>query len=154
MPVVDVMTTRLVSVAPEDSAADAIRRMVVENVGSAVVLDGSRLVGIFTERDVLRLAADGTDFPATRVADVMTPSPRTIGPDDDIVAASQVMAEARVRHVPVAVGDQVLGMVGIRDVVRVLLERAYQRHDDDAHATARDLLRDRPAAVSSVAEGA
>jgi CBS domain-containing protein len=153
MPVVDVMTTRLVSVSPEDSAAEAIRRMVAASVGSVVVLDGSRLVGIFTERDVLRLAGDGTDFAATRLADVMTTSPRTIGPDDDILAASQVMAEQRVRHVPVAVGDHVLGVVGIRDVVRVLLERAYER-DGDAHQTARDLLRDRSAAVSSLAEGA
>ena len=153
MPVVDVMTTRLVSVSPEDSAAEGIRRMVVSNVGSTVVLDGSRLVGIFTERDVLRLAAEGTDFAGTRVGDVMTAAPRTIGPDDDILAASQVMAEQRVRHVPVAVGDHVLGVVGIRDVVRVLLERAYER-DGDAHQTARDLLRDRAPAVSSVAEGA
>jgi CBS domain-containing protein len=141
MPAVDVMTTRLVSVGPEDSAAEAIRRMVDANVGSAVVLEGSRLAGIFTERDVLRLAAVGTDFDATRISDVMTPSPVTIGPDDDILAASRVMGERGVRHVPVAVGDHVLGIVGIRDVVRVLLERAYQRHDDDAHATARDLLR-------------
>jgi CBS domain-containing protein len=153
MPVVDVMTTRLVSVSPEDSAAEAIKRMVAADVGSVVVLDGSRLVGIFTERDVLRLAADGTDFASTRLADVMTASPRTIGPDDDILAASQVMAEQRVRHVPVAVGDHVLGVVGIRDVVRVLLERTYER-DGDARQTARDLLRDRPAGVSSVAEGA
>jgi CBS domain-containing protein len=154
MSVVDVMTTRLVSVGPDDSAAEAIRRMVAANVGSAVVLDESRLVGIFTERDVLRLAADGTDFTLTRIGDVMTPSPRTIGPDDDVLAASQVMAEQRVRHVPVAVGQQVLGMVGIRDVVRVLLERAYQRHDDDAHATARDLLGGRTAPVSSAPGGA
>jgi CBS domain-containing protein len=154
MPVVDVMTTRLVSVGPNDSAAEAIQRMVASNVGSAVVLDESRLVGIFTERDVLRLAADGTDFTLTRIGDVMTPSPRTIGPDDDVLAASQVMAEHRVRHVPVAVGQQVLGMVGIRDVVRVLLERAYQRHDDDAHATARDLLGGRTAPVSSAPGGA
>jgi CBS domain-containing protein len=154
MPVVDVMTTRLVSVSPDDSAAEAIRRMVLASVGSVVVIDGSKLVGIFTERDVLRLAADSTDFAGTRVADVMTRSPKTIGPDDDIVEASHVMAEQRVRHVPVAVGDQVLGVVGIRDVVRVLLERAYQRHDQDAHATARDLLRGGATPLSSAAKGA
>jgi CBS domain-containing protein len=154
MPVVDVMTTRLVSVSPDDTAAEAIRKMVEANVGSAVVCVGSRLAGIFTERDVLRLAGAGTDFAATRIEDVMTPSPVTIGPDDDILAASQVMAEQRVRHVPVAVGEQVLGIVGIRDVARVLLERAYQRHDDDAHATARDLLRSGSGPVSSSARGA
>ena len=154
MPVVDVMTTRLVSVAPEDSAAEAIRRMVDANVGSAVVLDGSSLAGIFTERDVLRLAAVGTDFAATRIGDVMTASPVTIAPDDDMLAASDVMGRRGVRHVPVAVGEQVLGIVGIRDVVRVLLERAYRRHDDDAHATARDLLRSGEVPLSSSVEGA
>ena len=154
MPVMDVMTTRLVSVAPDDTAADAIRRMVDANVGSVVVLEGSSLAGIFTERDVLRLAAVGTDFAATRIGDVMTASPVTIGPDDDVLAASNVMGQRGVRHVPVAVGDQVLGIVGILDVVRVLLERAYQRHDDDAHATARDLLRTSEVPLSSPLEGA
>jgi CBS domain-containing protein len=154
MPVVDVMTTRLVSVSPDDSAAEAIRRMVEANVGSAVVLDGSRLAGIFTERDVLRLAGAGTEFAATRVGDVMTPAPVTIAPDDDILAASDVMSRHGVRHVPVAVGDHVLGIVGIRDVVRVLLERAYRSHDDDAHATARDLLRSGDVTLSSPVEGA
>jgi CBS domain-containing protein len=154
MPVVDVMTTRLVSVEPEDSAAEAIRRMVDAKVGSAVVLEGSRLVGIFTERDVLRLAGDGTDFDATRVAEVMTAAPVTIAPDDDILAASDVMCRHGVRHVPVAVGEQALGVVGIRDVVRVLLERAYRSHDDDAHATARDLLRSGEVPLSSSVEGA
>jgi CBS domain-containing protein len=154
MPVADVMTTRLVSVAPTDTAAEAIRRMVVASVGSVVVVDGSQLVGIFTERDVLRLAAEGTSFADARIADVMTPSPKTIGPDDDILEASHVMAEQQVRHVPVAVGGHVLGVVGIRDVVRVLLERAYRGHDGDAHATARELLRGTTAPVSSPAEGA
>ena len=151
MPAVDVMTTRLVSVGPDDTAAEAIRRMVDANVGSAVVLEGSRLIGIFTERDVLRLAATGTDFDATRIDDVMTASPVTIGPDDDVLDASRVMGERGVRHVPVAIGDHVLGIVGIRDVVRVLLERAYQRHDDDAHATARHLLRRSDAPISAAA---
>jgi CBS domain-containing protein len=154
MPVVDVMTTRLVSVSPDDTAAEAIGRMVDANVGSAVVLAGSRLAGIFTERDVLRLAARGTDFAATPISDVMTPAPVTIAPDDDILAASDAMGRHGVRHVPVAVGDHVLGIVGIRDVVRVLLERAYRSHDDDAHATARDLLRSSEVPVSSSVEGA
>jgi CBS domain-containing protein len=154
MPVVDVMTTRLVTVSPKDSAAEAIRRMVEANVGSAVVLESSRLAGIFTERDVLRLAGAGTDFTATRVGDVMTPAPVTIAPDDDILAASDVMGRHGVRHVPVAVGDHVLGIVGIRDVVRVLLERAYRSHDDGAHATARDLLRSGDVPLSSPVEGA
>ena len=60
--------------------------------------------------------------------------------------------EPGVRHVPVVVGEHALGIVGIRDVLRVLLERAYESHDSDAHDTARDLLQ-RPS-LSSPAEGA
>lgn len=146
------MTTRLVSVPLEASAADAVGHMVEAGVGSVVVLDGSRLAGIFTERDVLRLAAERADLGATPVADVMTRAVVTASPDDDPVAVARLMAEHAVRHLPVTVGEQVLGIVGIREVLRVLLERAYGNHDTDARDTARHLL-SRPSLSSSV-EGA
>jgi CBS domain-containing protein len=152
--IADVMSLRVLTVTPDETVQLAIARMLEENVGSVAVCEGNRLVGIFTERDVLRLAGDGTDFDATRVDEVMTAAPVTIAPEDDILAASDVMGRHGVRHVPVAVGEQVLGIVGIRDVVRVLLERAYRSHDDDAHATARDLLRSGEVPLSSSVEGA
>ena len=152
MPTSDVMTSRLVSVAGEESAARAVERMVEAGVGSVVVLDGTRLAGIFTERDVLRLAARRADLEALRVEEVMTRAVVSVSPDDDPVAVAHLMADRGVRHVPVVVGEHALGIVGIRDVLRVLLERAYESHDSDAHDTARDLLQ-RPS-LSSPAEGA
>ena len=154
MPIADVMTTRLVTVTPEESAAAAIARMVDANVGSVIVTAASRLVGMFTERDVLRLAAEGVSFAETRVGDVMTSPVVTVDPDDDVLDAAQLMAERRIRHAPVAQGDAVLGVIGIRDVMRVLLERAYERHDPEARDTARELLRPPGTSVSSSAEGA
>jgi CBS domain-containing protein len=148
----DAMTTRLVSVPVEATAAEAVGCMVEEGVGSVVVLDGSRLAGIFTERDVLRLAAEQADLGATPVSEVMTRNVVTAAPDDDPVAVANLMAEHAVRHLPVTVDDQVLGIVGIREVLRILLERAYGDHDTDARDTARDLL-SRPS-LSSSAEGA
>ncbi len=141
MAVADVMNLRLVSVQPEETVQLAIARMLEENVGSVAVCEGSRLVGIFTERDVLRLAGEGTEFGDVRIGDVMTRSVVTISPDDDIIAAAHLMGERQIRHVPVVQGENVLGIVGIRDVLRTLVERLWREHDPDARATARDLLR-------------
>jgi CBS domain-containing protein len=126
--------------------------MVDAGVGSVVVLEGSRLEGIFTERDVLQLVARGADLEKTSVEDAMTRAVVTASPDDDPVAIAHLMADHRIRHLPVTLDDHVLGMVGIREIVQLLLERAYGSHDADARDTARDLLA-RPS-LSSPAEGA
>ncbi len=144
MPIADLMNMKLVSVLPKETVQLAIARMLEEGVGSVAVTDGGTLVGIFTERDVLRLAGEGTPFGEVRVGDVMTTELATIGPDDDVLAAARLMAERRIRHLPIVQGDLILGIAGIRDVMRVLLERAYERHDPEARDTARALLR-RPA---------
>jgi CBS domain-containing protein len=140
MPVVDVMNLRLVRVGPDDTVRDAIRQMLEAEVGSVAVCDGTRLVGIFTERDVLRLAGDGARMDELRVGDVMTTRLVTVSPDDDILAVARVMGERKIRHLPVVQGDQVLGIVGIRDVVAVLAERLWRTHDEEAHETVHELL--------------
>jgi CBS domain-containing protein len=144
MPIADVMSLRVVSVRPDEFVQVAIGRMLEENVGSVAVTNGAELVGIFTERDVLRLAGEGASFGEVRIGDVMTRTLVTLSPDDDIVGAAQLMNERRIRHVPVVQGEHVLGIVGIRDVLRTLLERVWREHDDNARATARDLLRRAP----------
>jgi CBS domain-containing protein len=140
MPIADVMPLRLVSVRPDESVQLAIARMLEEGVGSVAVVKEGRLVGIFTERDVLRLAGEGAAFPDVNVGDVMTRALLTIGPDDDVLAAARLMAERRIRHVPVVQDGLIFGIVGIRDILRVLLERAYEQHDPEARDTARELL--------------
>jgi CBS domain-containing protein len=149
MAVADVMAFRIVKVSPEDPVRVAIARMLEENVGSVAVCDGERLVGIFTERDVLRLTSEGPDFDEVRVGDVMTTQLVTVSPDDDILEAARLMGERKIRHLPVLEGENLLGMVGIREVVRVLVERLWRTHDPEARERARELL-DRPnAPVSS-----
>jgi CBS domain-containing protein len=71
----------------------------------------------------------------------MTTTLVTVNPDDDVLAAARVMGEKQIRHLPVVQDDNVLGLVGIRDVMRVLVEQLWREHDPAAHDTARDLLR-------------
>ena len=138
-----VMSTRVVSVGPEETVLAAITRMMDASVGSVAVCDGPCLVGIFTERDVLRLASERQSFEDVKVGDVMTTRPLTIDPYTSIVDAAHLMGERGVRHLPVVEGDNLHGMVGIRDVLRTLVERAWREHDDDARETAQELLRRR-----------
>jgi CBS domain-containing protein len=140
IPISNAMSVRVISVKPDDSVQIAIQRMMEEGIGAVTVCEGPRLVGIFTERDVLRLAAEGPDFAGVRVGDVMTARVVTVSPDVGVLAAARLMSERRVRHLPVVEGENVLGMVGIRDVLSVLGEWAWREHDDAARETARELL--------------
>jgi CBS domain-containing protein len=140
MPVADVMVFRVVRVSPEDTVSVAIARMLEENVGSVGVCEGEKLVGMFTERDVLRLAGEGSQFADVRVGDVMTRQLVTLAPDDDILDAARLMGERKIRHLPVLEGENLLGIVGIREVVRALVERLWRTQDDEARERARELL--------------
>jgi CBS domain-containing protein len=139
--IADVMNLRLVSVGPEETVQVAIARMLEENVGSVAVCDAGRLVGIFTERDVMRLAGQEGGLVDANIADVMTTAVITVTPEDDLLAAAQLMAQKQIRHLPVVQDGNVLGLVGIRDVLRVLVEQLWREHDETAHETARGLLR-------------
>jgi CBS domain-containing protein len=140
MPIADVMTTRLVQTEPDETVREAIRRMSDAGVGSIAVCEGSRLVGILTERDVLSLAARGVDFDGLRVREAMTDRVFTVSPDADIVATARLMGERHVRHLPVVEGENLLGMVGIRDVLGALAEALWSTQDDAVHETARSLF--------------
>lgn len=140
MPIADVMSTRLVHVEPGVTVREAVRRMSEAGVGSVAVCEGSRLAGIFTERDVLRLAGEHVDLDRVRVADAMTRDVVIVSPDEDIVAAARLMGERRIRHLPVVQGENVLGIVGIRDVLGALAERLWRSHDEAAHETVHELL--------------
>jgi CBS domain-containing protein len=148
MPVADVMVFQVVKVSPDDTVSVAIARMLEENVGSVGVCEGEKLVGIFTERDVLRLAGEGSQFAEVRVGDVMTRQLVTLAPDDDILDAARLMGERKIRHLPVLEGENLLGIVGIREVVRALVERLWRTQDDEARERARELLDRQGSAVS------
>src|SRR3989304_10623687 len=95
-----VMGADVPSVEPDGTVREAIARMMADGVGAVAVCEGPRLVGIFTERDVLRLAAERADFRELRVAEVMTPRPVTATPDVLIVDAARRIGEPRARHRP------------------------------------------------------
>jgi CBS domain-containing protein len=138
-----VMRVRLVTATPDQTAAEAIRTMLDAGVGSVVVVDGTEPVGIFTERDVLKLAGAGAAFGTIVLRDVMTPNPLTISADDAVLEAARLMGERNLRHLPVVEGGNLVGIVSIRDVLGFLAERLWIERDEEAHDTARALL-DRP----------
>jgi CBS domain-containing protein len=140
VPIVDVMNLRLVRVSPQDSVQTAIGRMLEENVGSVAVCEGPRIVGIFTERDVLRLAGRRARFDEVPIADVMTTRLVSVSPDDEILAAARLMGEHRVRHLPLIEDGNLLGIVGIRDVLAALVEQVWRTQDAQARETVRQLL--------------
>ena len=141
MAIGDVMRTRVVTVTADDSARLAVLRMLEEGVGSVAVCDGGRLVGIFTERDVLGLAGEGTDLDAVKIGDVMTREPLTVDVGVPVLDAARLMGERKIRHLPVVEGEHLLGMVGIRDILGSLVERLWQSKDSAAHDTARSLFK-------------
>jgi CBS domain-containing protein len=121
MPAVhEIMTRDVLAVEPTTRLPEAAARMHERGVGAVVVVESGRLVGIFTERDVLRAVATGTaDGP---VGDTMTRAPETIGQDEATSQAAALMIHGGFRHLPVVAGDDVVGMISIRDLIRVSID--------------------------------
>jgi signal-transduction protein with cAMP-binding, CBS, and nucleotidyltransferase domain len=113
----------LFSVQRGATVADAVRTMAANNVGIVAVLDGDRLVGVFSERDVVRkVVASGLDPARTPVADVMTTRLVVADADEDYQSAMSKMDQANIRHLPVVSGERLLSMLSIRDLMRVAIE--------------------------------
>jgi CBS domain-containing protein len=110
-------------VAPEHSVADAARYMAERNVGAVCVLEKGRLVGILSERDLMkRVLAVNKSPQATRVADIMTSKPVVVDAHDTLEACGRTMKQAGIRHLPVVEGDRLLGLLSLRDVLQVDLD--------------------------------
>ena len=107
------------SVAPSVTVAEAVREMNSHKVGSVLVTDGGRLVGIFTERDVLmRVVPEDIDPKTRAVAEVMTRNPLTITPEATVQEVMDIFTNRRFRHLPVIEGGSVVGLISIGDVSR------------------------------------
>jgi CBS domain-containing protein len=117
----DIMTRGLVTVEATASLEDAAKRMSERHVGAALVFDGERLLGILTERDVLNAVGSGNLGGAT-VGDCMTHHPETIDAADDTGHAAALMIHGGFRHLPVTEGGKVVGIISIRDLIRVTLD--------------------------------
>ena len=120
------MSRALLAVEPELPLTEVAERMVSRDVGAVLVLEDERLVGILPERDVLRAVAGGI-AEDTVVADYMTRDPETMEPDEPIRQAAVLMIHGGFRHMPIVEGEQVVGMLSIRDLMRVVLEDSTPR---------------------------
>jgi CBS domain-containing protein len=120
------MSRGLLTVEPALSLTEVAQRMVSRDVGAALVVEGDRLVGILTERDVLRAVAGGIRDDTT-VADWMTRDPETMEPDEPIRQAAVLMIHGGFRHMPIVEGERLVGMLSIRDLMRVVLEDSSPR---------------------------
>jgi len=120
------MSSDLLTVEADMSIIEVAQRMVDRNVGAVLVLDDGGLTGILTERDVLRAVARGLRDD-TRVADGMTADPETIGPDDTTEHAAVLMLHGGFRHLPVVQGDDLVGVISMRDLVPLVLEDTAPR---------------------------
>jgi CBS domain-containing protein len=115
------MTRDLLTVGPDEGLGAAAQRMAGRGVGAVLVMEGERLVGILTERDMLRAVAQGFKDEAN-VADWMTRHPETIEASDSTEHAAALMIHGGFRHLPVLEEGSVAGIVSIRDLMRVALQ--------------------------------
>ena len=119
MQVRDVMTEATVTDATTDTLRSAAERMWREQTGSLLVLDGERLAGIITERDLLRALALGADPATVTVDEAMTTEVFTVPPDMPLLDAAREMATRWIRHLPVEDDARLVGMVSMRDVTGI-----------------------------------
>ena len=126
MRIADVLRNKgagVLTVAPDTLVSDLIGGLVTRNVGAMVVLGPNGLVGIVSERDVVRMLHEhGAAALRRRVADIMTSRVITCSPEDSVDSLSGLMTTNRVRHVPVMENGQLAGIVSIGDVVKTRME--------------------------------
>ena len=114
---------KLLSVTPRMSVFEALQTMAEFDVGALVVLEGDRLVGIFSERDYARkLILHGKSSKETRIEEIMTTRVVCIGPDRSAEECMALMTDKRVRHLPVLEDKKVVAVISIGDVVREMIE--------------------------------
>jgi CBS domain-containing protein len=139
----DIMTPAAIYDAPDDTLAEAASKMWQQQTGSLLIMEADRLGGIVTERDVLRVVAEGHEPKAISVRDVMTADPVTIGPDTTLRDAAAIMFDKWFRHLPV-VDDAgtVLGIISLRDLLSLVAE-GMQEPEHLQTLTGHKLVRDR-----------
>jgi CBS domain-containing protein len=116
--IADIMRPELIEVAPEDTLGEVAERMTAVNVGAVVVKDYGRLIGILTERDMLKAMAARVHTSEARVRQWMTEDPITAPTDMDVEEAARIMLDNGFRHLPVVdESGRVTGVVSLRRVV-------------------------------------
>jgi CBS domain-containing protein len=124
MKVSELMTKQPTTVAPDTTLGEVAVLMKQEDCGSIPVVEGGRLVGIVTDRDiVVRGVAAGVDPKTQRVSKVMSSDPVTVGPDEDVVDAEKKMADRQIRRLPVVEGGKLIGIIVTAQIARAGNER-------------------------------
>ena len=119
MKVREVMTQVVLTAETGTTIAEAASLMAQRRVGSALVLDGSRLLGIFTERDIVKALSQDASATHQAIAHWMTRNPQTIASDATVDEALRRMLDGGFRHLPVTDDDRLVGMISMRDLSRV-----------------------------------
>lgn len=122
MKVSDIMTKAAVTDGADDTLSEGAARMWSAQTGSLLVTDGETLLGIVTERDLLRAIAQGIDPTTTPLKEIMVTDLITIQPQTTLREAARIMASQWVRHLPVMEGDRCIGVLSQRDLTGVLAE--------------------------------
>ena len=113
----------VVTVAPHDSVRQALEILATHNIGAVPVLDGHRLVGIFSERDYARkVALKGLASTSTTVQEVMSAQVRCARLDDTVMGCMDLMTQKHIRHLPVLEDQRLLGILSIGDLVKAVIE--------------------------------
>ena len=120
-----IMSYPVVTVEPSQTVQYAAQLMQEEGVGSVVVVLGARPIGILTERDLVRFASAGPGALGDRVDQWMAPDPQTVRPDSDVDAALNLLGERGFRHVPVVSDGRLVGLVSMRDLMKIAEVRAF-----------------------------
>ena len=110
------MKKTLYSVDPSTTVGEAISLMAQNRIGSALIMEGGKLIGIFTERDTVRAISQSYDAPTHEISSWMTRNPKTVSPDVDVDEALKTMLDNGFRHLPVMEMGQVIGMISMRDL--------------------------------------
>jgi CBS domain-containing protein len=115
--------TAVATVGPHVTVTELLGELATHNVGALPVVDGGNLIGIVSERDVVRrLHAGGATTLDARVADIMTTDVSTCSPSDDVSDVAAVMTSRRFRHLPVVVEGELVGIVSIGDMVKARID--------------------------------
>ena len=123
----ELMTRDVLTVEPSDTLGEAAQKMTDRGVGSVVVSDFGRMIGILTERDVLKAVAGRTHSSEARVREWMTSDPITVTEQTSVDEAGRLMLEHGFRHLPVVDGERAIGIVSIRDLAEWGFDRRSQR---------------------------
>jgi CBS domain-containing protein len=122
----DAMSAKLVTMNADSSLAEAASVMSQAQVGSVLIVEGERLAGILTERDIVRAISHDIGAPRDAIAHWMTGAPKTVEPGTSLGEARDLMDRSHIRHLPVTEGGRLVGILSMRDLIRIGAARARE----------------------------